>query len=74
MPPDSPKFGSIRHAKISPVCTFKISHYAVDYRYLVAYKINAQGWKKRLVLDISHLGLGPLYIVNAGTLKLEFMF
>ena len=34
----------------SPACTFKISRYAVNYRHLVAYEINAQGWKKRLSL------------------------
>ena len=26
---------------------FKISRYAANYRYLIAYEINTQGWKKR---------------------------
>ena len=35
----------------SPACTFKISCYTANYRHLIAYEINAQGWKKRLSLE-----------------------
>ena len=35
----------------SSACTFKISCYAANYRYLIAYEIIAQGWKKRLGLE-----------------------
>ena len=35
----------------SPACTFKISCYTANYRHLMAYEINAQGWKKRLSLE-----------------------
>ena len=46
MPPDFPRFGRFWCANFSLVCTFKISCYAADYRYLIAYEINAQGWKR----------------------------
>ena len=35
----------------SPARTFKISCYTANYRLLIAYEINAQGWKKRLSLE-----------------------
>ena len=28
----------------STACTFKISRYASDYQYLIAFEIDAQGW------------------------------
>ena len=39
-----PGLGRLRNANFSPGCTFKISRYAADYRYLVAFEIIAQGW------------------------------
>ena len=52
MPPDTSKFGRLRRANFSSTeCTFKISRYAAYYRYLIAYEINAQGWKKRLGVE-----------------------
>ena len=33
------------------MCTLKISRYAADYRHLIAYEMNAHGWKKRLRLE-----------------------
>ena len=55
MPPDSdsPRLGApcYLYAYLSsPACTFKISRYAAYCRYLIAYEINAHGWKKRLGL------------------------
>ena len=47
------------------MCTFKISCYAANYRYLVAYEINARGWKKRLGLEGVGEGGGGLKIVIA---------
>ena len=52
MPPRTPPgLGRLRRANFSPGWTFKISLYPTDYRYLVAYEIIAQGWKKRLCLE-----------------------
>ena len=31
-------------ANFSTACTFKISRYAADYQYLIAFEIAAQGW------------------------------
>ena len=39
------------NANFSPLCTFKISHYASYYRYLIAYEINAHRCKKRLGVE-----------------------
>ena len=30
----------------STACTFKISRYAADYQYLIAFEIAAQGWRE----------------------------
>ena len=57
-PRTPPGLGRLRRANFSPGCTFKISRYAADYRYLVAYEINAQGWKKRLGLEGVAGGVG----------------
>ena len=55
MPQTFPGLGRLGRVNFSsPACTFKISRYA-DYRYLVAYEINAQGWKKRLGLEGNNL-------------------
>ena len=49
MPPDSPRLERLCRANFSsPACTFKVSRYAANNRCLIAYEINAQGWKKRL--------------------------
>ena len=32
-------------ANFSTACTFKISRYAADYQYLIAFEIAAQGWR-----------------------------
>ena len=45
-------------ANVSPTCIFKISRYAADYRYFIAYKINAQGWKKKRILEGVGMGGG----------------
>ena len=67
MPRDSPRFGSFRLANFSsPACTFKISRYAANYRYLIASEINAQGWKKRLGLEGAGWGGG-----GGGILKIS---
>ena len=50
-PRTPPGLGRLRRANFSPAWTFKISRYPIDYRYLVAYEIIAQGWKKRLGLE-----------------------
>ena len=42
----------------SSACTFKISCYTANYRHLIAYEINAQGWKKRLSLEGVGMGGG----------------
>ena len=56
-PQTLPGFGRLGRANFSsPACTFKISGYAAAYRYLMAYEINAQGWKERLGLE----GVGGL--------------
>lgn len=56
MPPRTPPgLGRLRRANFSPGWTFKISLYPTDYRYLVAYEIIAQGWKKRLCLEENDL-------------------
>ena len=48
----TPGLGRLGRANFSPpVCTFKISRYAANYLYLIAYEINAQRWKKRLGLE-----------------------
>ena len=31
-------------ANFFTACTFKISRYAADYQYLIAFEIAAQGW------------------------------
>ena len=48
-PPCLGRFGRANFS--SPACTFKISRYTANYRHLIAYEINAQGWKKRLSLE-----------------------
>ena len=42
----------------SPACTLKISCYTANYRHLIVYEINAQGWKKRLSLEGVGMGGG----------------
>ena len=51
--PQTPSgLGSLWRTNFSAACTFRISRYAADYRYLyIAYEINAQGWIKRLGLE-----------------------
>ena len=64
--------GRLRCANFSsPACTFKISRYAADYRYLASYEINAQGWKKRLWLEGVDWGRGcilKIFIAKGGTI------
>ena len=53
----------------SPACTFKISCYTANYRLLIAYEINAQGWKKRLSLE----GVGMVWGTGGGGYILKFV-
>ena len=65
MPPRTPPgLGRLRRANFSPGWTFKISLYPTDYRYLVAYEIIAQGWKKRLCLEGVGGGEGGVHFKN----------
>ena len=66
-----PGLGRLRNANFSPGCTFKISRYAADYRYLVAFEIIAQGWKNRLGLEGIGRGRGcilKIIIARGGTI------
>ena len=65
MPPDSPRFGapSPSSAFSSAACTLKISRHAANYRHLIVYEINAQGWKKRLGLE-GVGGVGRVHFKN----------
>ena len=54
MPPDGlPQVrGRLRRANFSSLTSsFEISRYVADYRYLIAYEINTQGWKNRRGLE-----------------------
>ena len=62
-PSRSPCLGRLGLANFSsPACTFKISCYTANYRHLIAYEINAQGWKKRLSLE----GVGMVWGAGGG--------
>ena len=53
MPTDGlPQVWGLRRANFSSLTrSFEISRYVADYRYLIAYEINAQGWKNRRGLE-----------------------
>ena len=75
-PQTLPGFRRLRRVNFSsPACTFKISRYAADYRYLIAYENNAQGWKERLGLEgVGGVGRYIFKIVIAKGGGVQFSF
>ena len=60
MPPDG--LPQVWGAFSSLTRSFEITRYVADYRYLIAYEINAQGWKNRRGLE----GVGGGCILTGG--------
>ena len=72
MPQTPPGLGRLRRANFSaPACTFKISRYAANYQYLIAYEVRAQGMEEETWSGRGWRGGGgcilKIVIVKGGT-------